>query len=107
MEERLHIASVIRSLTKHWGATSIVIEHDIQICDALADRLLVFTGEPGVHGKTVGPLSKRDGMNTFLELLDITFRRDEETGRARINKKGSGLDKNQRASGKYFYDVAT
>jgi ATP-binding cassette subfamily E protein 1 len=57
-----------------------------------------------VHGITVGPLNKREGMNAFLQLLDITFRRDEDTGRARINKKDSGQDKAQRAAGEYFYD---
>jgi ATP-binding cassette subfamily E protein 1 len=104
VEERLHIASIIRTLTKRSNAASIVIEHDIQICDAVADRLLLFTGTPGVHGITVGPLNKREGMNAFLQLLDITFRRDEDTGRARINKKDSGQDKAQRAAGEYFYD---
>jgi ATP-binding cassette subfamily E protein 1 len=104
VEERLNISGVIRSMTKHANATTIVIEHDIQICDALADRLLFFTGQPGVHGFTIGPLNKRDGMNAFLKSLDITFRRDEDTGRARINKKGSGRDKEQRSSGEYFYD---
>lgn len=103
VEERLHIASVIRTITKQRAATTIVIEHDIQICDAVADRLLLFYGEPGVHGKTLGPLDKREGMNEFLKRLDITFRRDEDTGRARINKKGSSLDKEQRSSGDYFY----
>jgi ATP-binding cassette subfamily E protein 1 len=103
VEERLFIASVIRTLTKHNNATTIVIEHDIQICDAVADRLMLFTGTPGVHGITIGPLNKREGMNAFLETLDITFRRDEETGRARINKKGSSRDKEQRAAGEYFY----
>ncbi|MHA1684134.1 MAG: ribosome biogenesis/translation initiation ATPase RLI [Promethearchaeota archaeon] len=104
VEERLFISSVIRSSTKKSHATTICIEHDIQIADALADRLLIFKGIPGVHGKTIGPLNKEAGMNEFLKLLGITFRRDESTGRARINKKNSQKDKMQRASGNYFYD---
>jgi ATP-binding cassette subfamily E protein 1 len=103
VEERLNVSSVIRTLTKHMNATTICIEHDIQIADALADRLLIFTGNPGTHGQTIGPLNKREGMNAFLQILDITFRRDEDTGRARINKKGSTIDKRQRTSGDYFY----
>ena len=41
--------------------------------------------------------------NEFLKILDITFRRDLDTGRARINKKGSSVDKRQRMNGEYFY----
>ena len=103
VEERLHISSVIRAVTKRNLATAIVIEHDIAIIDALSDRLFLFTGIPGVQGKTIGPLSKRKGMNEFLKILDITFRRDEDTGRARINKKGSSIDRRQRADNQYFY----
>ncbi len=103
VEERLRISSVIRAITKRNSATTIVIEHDIAIIDALSDRLLLFTGIPGKRGKTIGPLSKRDGMNEFLKILDITFRRDEETGRARINKKNSSIDKKQRSANEYFY----
>jgi ATP-binding cassette subfamily E protein 1 len=42
-------------------------------------------------------------MNAFLKILDITFRRDEDTGRAKINKKGSSVDKRQRSENEYFY----
>ncbi|MBN2151191.1 MAG: ribosome biogenesis/translation initiation ATPase RLI [Candidatus Lokiarchaeota archaeon] len=104
VEERLHVSSVIRANTKRSHSTTICIEHDIQIADALADRMLIFAGTPGVHGHTIGPLDKRDGMNAFLKMLDVTFRRDEDTGRARINKKDSQLDKAQRSSGQYFYE---
>lgn len=103
VEERLKVSSVIRSAVKSKGASAICIEHDIQICDALADRMLLFTGTPGVKGTTIGPLGKKDGMNAFLKILDITFRRDDENGRARINKKGSSLDLEQRANNEYFY----
>lgn len=103
VEERLHISSVIRAVTKRNSATAIVIEHDIAIIDALSDRLFLFTGTPGVRGKTIGPLTKGEGMNEFLKILDITFRRDEDTGRARINKKGSSIDRRQRTNNQYFY----
>ncbi|TFG17782.1 MAG: ribosome biogenesis/translation initiation ATPase RLI, partial [Promethearchaeota archaeon] len=92
VEERLKIAEIIRSHTKRTDSTTIAIEHDIQIIDSLADRLLIFLGQPGVNGYTLGPLTKQKGMNSFLKSLDITFRRDDETGRARINKKDSKKD---------------
>ncbi|MBD3354228.1 MAG: ribosome biogenesis/translation initiation ATPase RLI [Candidatus Lokiarchaeota archaeon] len=102
VEERLQIAEIIRSHAKSTNASAICIEHDMQITDALADRMLIFLGKPSENGYTEGPLTKRDGMNTFLKSLDITFRRDDDTGRARINKKGSHLDQIQRANEEYY-----
>jgi len=45
-------------------------------------------------------------MNRFLRNLEITFRRDAETKRPRINKMGSRLDREQKASGEYYYMAA-
>lgn len=102
VEERIHIGQIIRTITKRNNAVAICIEHDIQIADALIDRLLLFTGKPGIHGETVGPLDKREGMNLFLKSIDVSFRRDPKTGRACLNKKGSQLDKAQKASGELW-----
>ncbi len=102
VEERIQIGRIIRTIAKRNAAVAICIEHDIQIADALIDRLLLFTGKPGIKGKTVGPLNKREGMNLFLKTIDVTFRRDPKTGRARLNKRGSQLDKIQRVSGQLW-----
>jgi ATP-binding cassette subfamily E protein 1 len=45
----------------------------------------------------------REGMNRFLSSLDITFRRDEETHRPRVNKPESNLDREQKRIGEYYY----
>ncbi len=71
--------------------------------DAVSDRLLVFSGVPAVRGTVTCPFSKVDGMNAVLRLLDITYRRDKETGRPRINKPGSQLDREQRLKGAFYY----
>ncbi len=42
-------------------------------------------------------------MNTFLKDMGVTFRRDPQTGRPRVNKDGSTLDTKQKASGDYYY----
>jgi ATP-binding cassette subfamily E protein 1 len=42
-------------------------------------------------------------MNKFLSDLNITFRRDEDTARPRVNKQGSRLDREQKAQGEYYY----
>jgi ATP-binding cassette subfamily E protein 1 len=48
-------------------------------------------------------MSMGDGMNKFLSELNITFRRDEENYRPRINKEDSQKDKEQKSSGKLYY----
>jgi ATP-binding cassette subfamily E protein 1 len=45
----------------------------------------------------------REGMNRFLKMLGITFRRDADTKRPRINKLDSRLDKEQKEKGEYYY----
>jgi ATP-binding cassette subfamily E protein 1 len=47
-------------------------------------------------------MSVVDGMNRFLKDVDITFRRDPETGRPRANKPGSKLDELARKTGRYY-----
>jgi len=73
--------------------------------DLLADRLMVFDGEPAEHGHAGQPQEMRSGMNDFLSNLDITFRRDERVGRPRINKPDSQLDRQQKKEGEYYYSV--
>jgi ATP-binding cassette subfamily E protein 1 len=81
----------------------MVIDHDIYMIDLLSDRLQVFDGEPAEHGHAGQPVPMREGMNAFLANLDVTFRRDERTGRPRINKPGSQKDREQKAAGEYYY----
>jgi ATP-binding cassette subfamily E protein 1 len=42
-------------------------------------------------------------MNAFLKDINITFRRDGDTHRPRINKQDSRLDREQKTSGEYYY----
>jgi ATP-binding cassette subfamily E protein 1 len=104
VEERLKATRVIRHIISKNNAACLAIEHDIQIADALADRIMLFEGNPGIKGTTFGPLSKKLGLNRFLKRIDVTFRRDPETGRARLNKLGSRLDRDQRKNQAYYHD---
>ena len=103
VEQRVSACTAIRRFAENRHVTAIVIDHDIYMVDLLSDRLLVFEGEPAVHGEVFGPFDLREGMNRFLANLNITFRRDEETKRPRINELGSRLDREQKASGEYYY----
>ena len=42
-------------------------------------------------------------MNSFLSQIGITFRRDKETKRPRVNKLNSFLDRKQKEIGEYYY----
>lgn len=103
VEQRLHMAKVIRRVIEKREAAALVVDHDVLSVDFISDRLLVFTGEPSKAGKAHGPLDMREGMNLFLREVGVTFRRDPQTGRPRANKPGSALDREQRERGEYFY----
>ncbi len=103
VEERLSMAKTIRRVIENKSATAFVVEHDIVAQDFIADRLIIFTGEPGVHGIAKTPRSLLDGMNMFLKEMNITFRREPETKRPRVNKEDSRLDKYQKRTGQYYY----
>jgi len=103
VEQRVQATTAIRRYAEHQDATVLVVDHDIYMIDLLADRLLVFDGEPAVRGHAGQPQDMRSGMNDFLANLEITFRRDERVGRPRINKPGSQLDRQQKREGEYYY----
>ncbi|MEM3134097.1 MAG: ATP-binding cassette domain-containing protein, partial [Candidatus Bathyarchaeia archaeon] len=103
VEERLAMAKIIRRVVEDRNVTAFVVEHDIIAQDFIADRLMIFTGEPGIYGIARSPTSLLDGMNAFLKEMDITFRRDPDTKRPRVNKEDSRLDKYQKRIGQYYY----
>lgn len=42
-------------------------------------------------------------MNRFLKQVDVTYRRDKDNYRPRINKKDSVKDMEQKRSGNFFF----
>jgi len=103
VEERLAMARTIRRVIETRSATAFVVEHDVVAQDFIADRLMIFTGEPGIKGYATAPSTLRKGMNTFLKNMKITFRRDPATKRPRVNKEGSKLDRYQKKINEYYY----
>ncbi len=103
VEERLAMAKTIRRVIETRNAMAFVVEHDVVAQDFIADRLMIFTGEPGVKGKANAPTSLRKGMNMFLKDMNITFRRDPETKRPRVNKEHSKMDRHQKKINEYYY----
>jgi ATP-binding cassette, sub-family E, member 1 len=103
VEERLNVAKTLRRVVEAHGIPAFVVEHDVVTQDFIADRLMVFNGEPGVAGTANAPTSLRMGMNMFLKEMNITFRRDPTTLRPRVNKEGSQMDEFQKGIGEYYY----
>jgi ATP-binding cassette subfamily E protein 1 len=105
VEQRVKVTRMIKHLAEGRDAGIMVIDHDIYMIDMISERILVFEGEPGRHGEAAGPFDMREGMNRFLQNLGVTFRRDK-TGRPRINKPDSFLDREQKTNREYYYYTA-
>jgi len=103
VEDRFVVARAINRLVKARGKAAVIIDHDLQVVDIISDRLMVFEGVPGVKGKATAPMQKEGGMNAFLKEVGLTYRRDITSGRPRVNKPGSKLDREQKAKGTYYY----
>lgn len=103
VEQRTEVARIIRRFALNMEKSVLVVDHDIYLVDMISDRLIVFEGEPGRKGIARRAMSMRDGMNRFLSNLGITFRRDEDTKRPRVNKLNSRLDREQKRKGEYYY----
>ncbi len=104
-EQRMITSRTIRRLIEKSGKSAMIVDHDVYFIDMISDALVVFDGIPGKKGTAKGPFSLHEGMNRFLKDVDITFRRDEETQRPRVNKPDSYMDRKQRKEGEYYYSL--
>ena len=102
-EQRINCAKVIKRFIMHSKKTAFVVEHDFIMATYLADRVVVYTGRPGIEATATSPQSLLTGMNQFLKSLEVTFRRDPVNFRPRINKRGSQKDAEQKKNGNYFF----
>ena len=103
VEQRLTVSKVIKEMMFTTGKSAIIVDHDLLFIDYLSDKLIVFDGEPAITGVANTPMEMSVGMNKFLSELNITFRRDEENYRPRINKEDSQKDREQKSLGKLYY----
>ena len=105
-DERMAMARLIRRQVERQAVSALVVDHDVYFLDLACDGLMVFSSDQsgGSRGKGGGPYPMREGMNRLLQEVDVTFRRDAETLRPRINQEGSALDREQRSHGEYYYE---
>jgi ATP-binding cassette subfamily E protein 1 len=103
IEDRVVLAKALQRYIRGRGKSAIVVDHDIQLVDVVSDSLMILTGTPDREGNATPPQTKESGMNLFLKYLGITYRRDVESGRPRVNRPGSKLDRLQKEQGTYYY----
>jgi ATP-binding cassette subfamily E protein 1 len=82
-EQRVNCAKVIKRFIMHSKKTAFVVEHDFIMATYLADRVVVYHGQPGKEATASSPQSLLTGMNEFLKSLEVTFRRDPVNYRPR------------------------
>ena len=95
-EQRILAAKVIKRWVMNTKKAAFVVEHDFIMASYLADRVVVFEGEPAKETLANAPETLVTGMNRFLRMLEITFRRDPNNYRPRINKLDSQKDSEQK-----------
>ena len=99
---RMETAKAIRRTMEANEKSAFVIDHDVYFIDIVSDSLLVFEGDGGKWGNVEGPFELRAGMNRFLKEVNVTFRRDHDSKRPRINKPDSRKDREQRSNGDFY-----
>jgi ATP-binding cassette subfamily E protein 1 len=101
VEERILVAKAIKDVMVEKGKTAFVVDHDLLLVSYLADSVINFSGESGVKGLASSVVDFESGVSELLKSLDVTLRKDNESGRPRINKKGSVLDREQKLKNRW------
>ncbi|KAL8638932.1 MAG: hypothetical protein Q9228_003964, partial [Teloschistes exilis] len=69
-EQRIIAARVIKRFIMHAKKTAFIVEHDFIMATYLADRVIVFDGQPSIDARANTPESLLSGCNKFLKNLD-------------------------------------
>jgi len=64
-------SQVIKRFILHSKKTAFIVEHDFIMATYLADRVIVYTGNPGIKCTAHSPQSLLSGMNAFLKVFLI------------------------------------
>ena len=88
-EQRVTASKVMKRWIFNSKRSAFIVEHDFIMATYLADKVICFEGIPAKESTCTSPESLLTGMNKFLRMMDITFRRDPTNYRPRINKGNS------------------
>ena len=70
-EQRIIASKVIKRFILHAKKTAFVVEHDFIMASYLADRVIVYEGQPSVDCTANSPQSLLTGMNLFLSVSPV------------------------------------
>jgi len=101
-EQRVIASKVLKRWILTCKKSAFVVEHDFIMATYLADKVICFEGTPAKEAYCNTPVDMISGMNKFLKMMEITFRRDPTNFRPRINKHNSQKDQEQKGAGNYF-----
>jgi ATP-binding cassette, sub-family E, member 1 len=101
-EQRINLSKVLKKFVFNNKKQAIVVEHDMSMTTFIADKIILFEGQPGISCIANTPCSLKKGMNSFLKNINVTFRKDDTTNRPRINQLNSLKDREQKQLGNYF-----
>ena len=102
MDDRLSVAKMIKHYNEYYNKTVFIVEHDVIMGTSIANKVIVFNGNPSVSCTAQTPQELTSGINEFLKSINITMRKDKLSKRPRINKRNGNKDKEQKKSGNYF-----
>lgn len=104
-EQRIIAAKVIKRFIMHSKKTAFIVEHDFIMATYLADRVIVYEGQPSKDATACKPQALLSGMNSFLKNLEITFRRRVGTSAAPTHGRwAAGDESNQQLSLSTLHD---
>jgi len=101
VEERIVVAKAIKDIMTEKEKTAFVVDHDLLLVSYLADSIINFSGVSGKSGVASEVVGFEEGVSNLLKSLDVTLRKDKDSGRPRINKRGSVLDREQKLKNRW------
>ncbi|XP_047966929.1 ABC transporter E family member 2-like [Salvia hispanica] len=105
LEQSIIVSKIIKKFIHRVKKTALVVEHDFTMATYLADRVMVFEGNPSVDCVANPPQSVLTGMNRFLSHLDmITLRKDPTNFLPRIVNRFESIEDRDRESHYYMDD---
>lgn len=102
IEDRCVLSKILKQFVYDNKKSMFIIEHDITLATNIANKVIVFDGEPGKYCYGSQQYNLSEGINMFLKNMNITMRKDKISGRPGINKLDSQKDIEQKKEGKYY-----
>ncbi|MBU1197868.1 ATP-binding cassette domain-containing protein [Candidatus Micrarchaeota archaeon] len=88
---RIRLSKMLRERVKE-GRAVLLVDHDLEFLFNTVDRVIVMEGESGVHGEVKDVYDKHEGAKVLLKQFGLTYRKDGNTERLKLNKPGSRKD---------------